>query len=261
VTTRPMSLDDVERGWRALLLAREPTLMGGADEARQHVYRRLVRNNISGSIRRGMPILRKIAGEERVDVLITRFLDEVAPKTRLVRFVAVEFAQWLMENLASLPTAEVPHDAAGELAHWETLEIDVVMAADAEPPPVTATVSFVPRDDARVDMHPSARLAAYRHAVHAMTTSTTSWPAPSSTGEPYILLAWRQAERFMWLQLDGGTAKILVETAGGATVGEAIARVTAALTEGDVLDVPRVKSSLVDLCRRGAITGFASTRM
>ena len=81
------TLDDVERGWRNLLLAREPTLMSGADEARQRVYRRLIRNNLSGSIKRGIPILRRVAGEERVDVLITRFLDEVAPKTRLVRYV------------------------------------------------------------------------------------------------------------------------------------------------------------------------------
>ena len=57
---------------------------------------------------------------------------------------------------------------------------------------------------------------------------------------------------------EGGTAKVLVETANGATLGEAIARVKAALVDGDVLDVPRVKSSLVDLSRRGAITGFAT---
>jgi hypothetical protein len=244
------ALDDVERGWRNLLLAREPTLMSGADEARQRVYRRLVRNNLSGSIRRGIPILRKIAGEERVDALITRFLDEVAPKTRLVRFVPVEFAQWLMDSASSLPPEELPHAAAGELAHWEALEIDVVMAADHEP----RALSLSPTDDAHVEMHPSARLAAYRHAVHAMTTSTTAWPSASS--EPYILLAWRHAERFTWSQLDGGTAKVLVETAGGATLGAAIAKVSASLAQGDVLDVPRVKSSLVDLCRRGAITGF-----
>lgn len=253
-----MNLDDVERGWRNLLLAREPTIMSGADEARQRVYRRLVRNNISGSIRRGIPILRKIAGEDCVDVLITRFLDEEAPKTRLVRFVPVEFAQWLMDHIASLPPAEVPHEAAGELAHWEALEIDVVMAADADPPSSapSITVSFTPSDDARVDMDPSARLAAYRHAVHAMTTSMTSWPRAST--EPYILLAWRHAEKFTWSQLDGGTAKVLVETSNGATLGEAIARVRASLVDGDVLDVPRVKSSLVDLCRRRAITGFAT---
>lgn len=244
------SLDDVERGWRALLLAREPTLMSGADEARQRVYRRLVRNNISGSIRRGIPILRKIVGEDGVDALIARFLDERAPKTRLVRYVPGEFAHWLTE----LPADDLPHPAAGELAQWEALEIDVVMAPDADVGAL-ASLSSTPRDAARVETHPSARLAAYRHAVHAMTTSSTTWPTMSN--EPYILLAWRFAEQFTWKQLDGGSAKVLIETSGGATLGEAIARVQASLADGDALDVPRVRSVLVDLSRRGAITGFA----
>lgn len=244
-----MKLADVENDWRALLLAREPRLMDGADEARQRVYRRLVRGNLSGSIRRGVPILRKLAGEERVDALITRFLDEVGVKTRLVRFIPIEFGQWLMDHAAEIP--ELPHPAAGELAHWEALEIDVIMAPDAT---LSSTFSLALTENARVEMHPSTRLAAYRHAVHAMTTSSTSWPDTSS--EPFILLAWRSAEKMTWQQLDGGTAKTILETSQGATVGEALARVRAALVPGDSLDEARVRASLVDLCRRGAIIGF-----
>lgn len=246
-----MSLVDLERAWRDLLLAKDAALMPGADEARQGVYRRLVRGNLTGSVKRGVPILRKMIGEPAVEALAARFLDEVGVKTRLVRFVPVEFAQWLME----LPPQDLPHPAAGELAHWEALEIDVIMAPDADARP-TSTLT----DDKHVDMHPSARLAAYRHAVHAMTTSSTQWPtSPAATSEPYILLAWRHGERFTWTQLDGGTAKVLVESSGGATIGDAIARVRAALVEGDALDVPRVRAALVDLQRRGAIAAFRAS--
>lgn len=244
-----MSLVDVERAWRKLLLAKDATLMPGADEARQRVYRRLVRGNLTGSVKRGVPILRKMIGEIAVEALAARFLDEVGVKTRLVRFVPVEFAQWLTE----LPAQDLPHPAAGELAHWEALEIEVIMAPDADARPTSMLT-----DETHVDMHPSARLAAYRHAVHAMTTASTQWPASPSaaTSEPYILLAWRHGERFTWAQLDGGTAKVLVETSGGATVGEAIGRVRAALVAGDALDVPRVRAALIDLQRRGAVAAF-----
>ena len=244
-----MSLTDVERGWRALLLGRDEALMEGADAARQRVYRRLVRANLTGAVTRGVPILRRLAGEDVVTALVARWLDEVAPTTRLVRFLPVQFAEWLLELAAREPDA-LPHPAAPELAHWEALEIDVVMAADAEP----RKLSLVPHDEATVETHPSARLAASRHAVHTLTTSSTQWPAPAA--EPVILLAWRAAERLTWSKLDGGTAKTLVETSGGATLGEAFARIEAALAANDALDRARVKAQLVDLCRRGALAGF-----
>lgn len=249
-----MSLPDVERAFRALLLGNDGTLMEGADAARQRVYRRLVRGNLSSSIRRGVPILRKLAGDDVVEALMARFLDEVGPRTRLVRFLPVEFAAFLLE----LPPAALPHPSAGELANWEALEIDVVMAPDlAIPGPAPGgALGGVPLDGARLEMHPSARLAAYRHPVHTLTSAATHWPAPSS--EPALLLAWRAAEKFTAQALDGGTAKVLVETAAGATIGDAFARIEEGLAPGDALDRPRVRASLVDLHRRGAIAGFST---
>lgn len=247
-----MSLADVEKSFRALLLGKEEALMDGADPARQRVYRRLVRGNLSSSIRRGVPILRKLAGEDTVDALIARFLDEVAPQTRLVRYLPIEFAAWLLE----LPADALPHACAGELAQWEALEIEVIMAPDL---PNTSSLGRDPVDAAHIEMHPSTRLAAYRHPVHALTSSSKQWPALAT--EPAILLAWRAVETFTTAALDGGTAKVLVEAAGGATIGEAFARIEAALVAGDVLDRPRVRAALVDLQRRGAIAGFDSVKV
>jgi hypothetical protein len=101
-------------------------------------------------------------------------------------------------------------------------------------------------------------MAAYRAPVHRLTTTSTTWPSSSTAAQPVILLAWRAAERFTWRELDGGTAKVLVESAAGATLGEAFARIEAALQPGDTLDRARVNASLVDLCRRGALLGFTT---
>jgi hypothetical protein len=245
-----MTLADVESAFRALLLGKDETLMEGADPARQRLYRTLVRGNLSWAIRRAVPVLRKLAGEESVHALVTRFLDEKAPRTRLVRVIPIEFAAWAH----ALPAHELPHAAAGELAQWEALEIDVVMA------PEVAELSGVtgdPVDGARIETHPSTRLAAYRHPVHTLTTSSTQWPALAR--EPALVLAWRSLEKLTWQALDGGTAKVLVETSAGAAIGDAFARIEATLAPGDLLDRRRVRATLVDLHRRGAIVGFVST--
>lgn len=248
-----MTLAELEGRWRALLLGKEEALMDGADVVRQRVYRRLVRGNLSSAIRRGIPIMRRLAGEDALDALIARFLDEAAPQTRLARFLPIEFAAWVL----ALPAAEMPHASAGELAQWETLEIDVIMAPDE---PLSASTSTEncrdPLDSARIEMHPSARLAAYRYPVHTLTSSSTQWPTLSL--DPSLVLAWRYGERFIWQGLDGGTAKLLVEATSGVTIGAALATIEKTLTPGDQLDRPRVRASLVDLQRRRAIVAFAA---
>jgi hypothetical protein len=255
-----MRLVDVERGWRDLLLGREARLLPDTEAARQRVYRRLVRANLAGAVRRAVPITRKLLGDEALDALVERYLDEVGPRTRLVRHVAMEWAEWLLA-LAAEPGAQLAHPALGELAHWEVLEVDVSLAADADPPEASVEMLTTPADEARIETHPSARLAAYRHPVHTLTAADAAWPAPAGPAdEPFILLAWRAQERFVWRRLEGGTAKILVESAQGRTLGEGFAAVESALVAGDSLDRRRVKADLVDLCRRGALLGFSRPR-
>ncbi|HEY4221679.1 MAG TPA: putative DNA-binding domain-containing protein [Myxococcota bacterium] len=239
-----MSLVDVEKGLRALLLDRDEHLMEGPPPDRQRLYRRLVRSNLFSAVRRAIPITRKILGEDGADALIAQFLDEVGPKTRLVRNVAGEFAEWLMQK------PDLPHPACGELAHWEVVEIDVGLAPDYDGPAYPRT----PTPSSTIETHPSARLAAYRHRVHALTMAATAYPEAES--EPTILLAWRSGERFFWQTLEGGVAKVLVECAQGSSLSDAFASVTAALAEGDTFDSARVNAHLVDLCRRGALVGF-----
>lgn len=242
-----MKLTDVEAHYRALLLGADERLMPDASPVRQRVYRRLVRANLSGNIRRAVPITRKLIDDASLERLIVRFLDEVAPRTRLVRRIAVEWAEWLM----TVAPSDLPHPAAAELAHWEVLEVEVSLASEWEGP----GLSRVPADDAFVETHPSARLVAYWHPVHSLTQRSTMWPERSD--EPIILLAWRAQERFLWQRLGGGTAKVLAEAAQGKQLGAAFTAVEAELAAGDRLDRPQVKASLVDLCRRGAIAGFS----
>ena len=83
-----MRLLDAERSLRSLTLAHDEKLIEGVDAKRQRLYRRLVRGNLFGVVRRAIPITRKLLGEETVDAMIARFLDERGPSTRIVRQVA-----------------------------------------------------------------------------------------------------------------------------------------------------------------------------
>jgi hypothetical protein len=241
-----MKLHDVEESWRALLLGSEERLMPDVEPARQRVYRRLVRSNLMQNCRRAIPISRKLVGDDVVDGWIARFLDEQGPRTRLVRHIPSELAEWLLAQ----PVESLPHAAAAELVHWEVLEVEVALAPDHEGPGYPR----VPTPSSRIETHPSARLAAYQHGVHALSSSSTHYPPRSPM--PVILLAWRGGERFVWQRLMGGTAKVLVECAQGKTIGDAFVAVEQSLVDGDVLERPRVMADLVDLCRRGAIVGF-----
>jgi hypothetical protein len=237
---RPTS--SVEAQFATLLFAQEESLPFDADPARQRVYRRLVRGSLSGAIRRAMPHARRIAGESVIDAHIARFLAEQPIQTRLVRMIASEFAAFLEQHPADAPRALV------ELVQWEALEIPVSLAADA------AIVPGDPKDDARVEMHPSARLAAYAHPVHLVTRDTGA--LPSAREQPTILLAWREGERFTWRTLSGGAAKVLVELASDLPIARALDAVDAKSAPDDRLDRALVKSTLVELNRRGAIARF-----
>jgi hypothetical protein len=237
------ALRDVEKQWRSLVLGRDEALMPGIDPVRQRVYRRLVRNSLTGNIRRAIPHAIRIAGEAKIEELLVRFLDEVGPQTRIYRQVPSEFADWAMaQELGAL----------GELMHWEILEVDVILAPDTE-----QIFSRTLTDGAVVITAPSARLAAYMHPVHQVNASTTTLPAASS--EPVLLLAWRAGERYAWQRIDGAVAKTLVAAAEGKTSAEAFAAIEATTAPGDRLDRERTKATLVDLQRRGAIAGFHSS--
>lgn len=241
-------LADLESTVRSLLFAREPSLLEGIEEERQLLYRRLVRTTMSTVVKNAIPRAQALLGDEATDRLIASWLERAPPTTRIFRNVPegfVAFCQTLEDP---------PHPALAELVHWDVLEIEVTHAPDAEGPALPTS----PHDDAGVESHPSARLAAYLHPVHGVAKKgAKEWPRPSR--EPTFLVAYRGGERFQWLTVPKVVAQVLLATGEGLPLGAAFAMLQDAMLEeqsGDVVDRGFVRSWLVNLQRKGALLGF-----
>ena len=103
--------------------------------------------------------------------------------------------------------------------------------------------------------HPSARLLAYQYSVH-LVSEGSGWPAKRQ--RPAFLLAYRSSERLHWQRLPIGLAQVLLRASGDEPLNGAIAEASAAL--GDDVDRGFIRSWLVNLRDRGAISGFPETR-
>lgn len=208
------TLSVTERALRSMLLDTDPPLLPEVSERRQRAMRRLVQNTLRGAIARALPHTRRLTPPESFDALVSRFLAEAPPTTRILREVPREFVRFL----ASLPIDALPHPSCAELAHWEVLEVEVLFAPDDTAAPLT-------NDALRAD--PSARLCAYLHDVTQVDEHRSSWPAPSA--EPVLLLCFRAAGRVRWRKLSGACARVLASVGEGAAVTDALDALPAAL--------------------------------
>jgi len=248
------TLIDVEAGFRALTLGeRDGPVWDGVPVERQRLYRSLVRNNLKGVLQRACPHARRLVGDAAFDVVTDAFLASHRIQTRLTRDIPGEFTAWLQAQATSpLPSSTLAHHdgaAFAELCHFEALEIEITLAE------TTPTRPGRPVDVARIEMDGSARLAVYRHPVHTVRSTTTTLPPPTAT--PSVLLCFQRAEAFTVDVVAPAVGKLLMLAAGGATIGEALATLAdEAAGHGVAFDRGRLKSSLVQLHRRGAIAAF-----
>lgn len=247
-------LVDVEAGFRALTMGEhDAPVWDGVPVERQRLYRSLVRANLKGVLQRSCPHARRIVGEAAFDVVTDAFLASHRIQTRLTRDIPGEFTAWLQAQATSpLPSSSLAHHdgvAFAELCHFEALEIEITMAETTPPSPGR------PVDVARVVMDGSARLAVYRHPIHTVRSQTTSLPGP--TAVPSVVLCFQRAEALAVDVIAPAVGKLLMLTAGGASVGEALRSLEdEAAAAGLTIDRGRLKSSLVALHRRGAIAAF-----
>lgn len=241
-----MTLHDVEQGFRALLLGREPRFFAGIEATRQRVYRDLVRTNLLGAVDRACPQARRLFPREFAE-LSARWLAESPPTTRFLWEVPAQFTAWLMGQ----PESSLPHAAFAELCHFEALEIEVTLspsttAASASSSSSSTSSSPPFSAEAELTLDASARLAVYRHPVHHVTAQTTSLPSPSSS--PTVLLCFQRQEVFAARVLSPAVAKVLVLTSQGARFGAAVAAVVAeAVAAGLVFDEGVLHADLGEL--------------
>jgi hypothetical protein len=226
---------------RALVFAREldPARLE-VDEEKQRVYRGLVRNGVSSVIKKAVPVLRAVWGEDEVEELITRFLDEAGPKTRFYRAIPMDFSAWVQT------LDDLPHPAISELVHFEVTQLEVMQAPNPEP----ALRREKPDDELAVEFCPSARMLMFTHPVHKLSKDAEGLPGKSR--QATVILAHRVAEKMRWVKLPVTVAQLLA-VAVEQPLGPAMAALQASGVE---VDEGFVRSWLVNLRCRGAILGF-----
>jgi hypothetical protein len=252
----PKDLKGVEAGVRALIMGKDEAFMDDVSRRGQEAYRELVRTSLVSNVLRGCPVAHArllAAGHDGgITPLIHRFLDEQGPRTRLYRDVPLDFARWLAQ-LAQDDASALPHPSLAELIAWETLEIDVLLAPDAEP----QQVDRKPSDALAVVFDPSMRLAAHQFPVHRLKRELGDGEAPfPSPGGPWVIVAWRGTERFKWRTVTPAFGQLLAVAAQtGAALGDVLAELR---TMGLKVDAPFLRAQLVDFVGRGALLGFAA---
>jgi hypothetical protein len=224
-----------------------------ASPPRLALYRRLIRNNLTG-------VAEKMLGRTRArmdaalpgvfDASFDAFLSEVGPRTHYLRDVPGEFLDWVLPRWKD--RADVP-PWAGDLARHELLEFQVG-AADA--PREAPAVSEVALERGVVVREP-VRLARYAYAVHELSEDAADTREP--TARATALLVHRDEEHAVrFLDLTPFAASLMERLLAGATLSRAVhdasAEIGAQLTDKLLEDTARL---LAELGERGIVLGGA----
>lgn len=217
------------------------------------LYRRLIRNNMTGVTHRMMPRTRArlngaAGGAGAFDATFDAFLEERAPRTHYLRDVPAEFLAWAAPLWRA--RADVPAYAADLAAH-ELVEFEIcAMPVAADPPPL-AEVAL----ERALVFADAKRVMRYAHAVHLLPADEGDRAEPEA--RPVILLVYRDdAHAARFLELSPLAGAIVERLIGGAPLGEALSAACAALgfTLDDAIlaDTARL---LADLGERGVLLG------
>ncbi len=213
-----------------LLFGGEPGPVDGLDERAQRIYRRQVRRSLLGGVRLAIPIACSLVPEE-VERLLSRWLAEAPPTTRIYWQLPLEFAAWLRD------VDGLSHPALADLVHWESVEVDVRNAPEAEA-----------MERGGLALHPSARLGIYQYPVYRMDEATTEWPEPLA--QPAFVLAYRRDETVYWRVIEPALAQTLARLAEGDLLDDALACVGELYAE---LDCDALLGDLRMLVDEGAL--------
>lgn len=235
-------MDELQTKLRGLLLNRTPSPMEELDERAQRIYRRQVRRSLMKGVRIALPITRRLLDDEQLTALIARWLEESPPTTRLYWRLPLEFGEWLREQ------PDLPHPAAGELVHWESILLDVKNAPESD---VDAAFDE-PAPHRHIILDPSARLGIYHYPVFRMTRSDDAWPEPGST--PTFLIAFRRDEKPYWRILSTEIAQLLAHTFDGKPISAGLAFLKELYGR---VDEAAITEELTTLAERRILLGFS----
>jgi hypothetical protein len=224
---------------RAAILASPPRLL---------LYRRLVRNNLTGVTQKMLARTRarlEVALPGAFGASFDAFLDAVGPRTHHLRDVPGEFLSWVEAQWrarADMPRWIVDF-ARYELAQFQVAATDV---ATGEP-----QVTEIAQEKGLVFVE-HARLVRYDFAVHELPRDAGDRTEPAE--RPTNLVLYRDEEDDVQeLEVTSLGDAILRRLLGGEPIASAVRGATAELVAAaEVLDVA---SFLADLAERGVILG------
>lgn len=212
------------------------------------LYRRLVRNNLTGVTQKMLKATRARLDADApgaFDASFDAFLDDVGPRTHYLRDVPGEFLDWVEPRWRA--RTDLPEWAA-DLARCELVEFQI--AAEIAPPNPGEAVDVAP-DRALVFRGP-LRVVRYAYAVHAIFAEEDARATPEA--RPTALLVYRDDDHAIErLELTPVQAAMMEHLLEGRTLGEAVrGAVTATGASQELADVARF---LAELGERGVLLG------
>ncbi len=210
------------------------------------LYRRLVRNNLTGVAWKMLKRTRarlNAAVEGAFDASFDAFLDEAGPRTHYLRDVPGEFLAWVEPRWRG--REDVPAWIA-DYARHELVEFQVAAAPSAE---VVGIGEL--RPDRPLVFAAALRLVQYTYAVHALPSDESDRSAPDA--RPTALLVYRtEDDGVEQLALTPLQAAIVERLLAGVPLAQAVLQAGAIGTPAVPVDVA---TFLADLAARGVVLG------
>ena len=173
------------------------------DARRMTIYRELFYNNVEGLLASNFPVMRRITPDERWHAMVREFYRSHRCETPYFPRIAEEFLDYL-ENERGVQPGDP--DYLQELAHYEWVELALLIAEDLKPDPTV---------DSAVDLlayapvlSPLAWRLAYRFPVHQIRADQLPVSEPQ---QATTLAVYRTSEeRIGFLETSVVTDRLLV---------------------------------------------------
>jgi hypothetical protein len=240
---------DFTRDLRAFL---EESGVGAEDAAailasppRLALYRRLIRNNLTGVTEKMLARTRarwNALGDGAFDRDFDRFLSERGPRTHYLRDVPGELLDWIEPQWRA---SEAAPPWLADLARLELAEFQMGAAPGTKGTPLVTEVAL----DRGLVFAAPLRLLRFGFAVHELAEGEDATPRAEAT----TLLAYRDDEHAVrFLKLAPFAEALVAALLEGATLGDAVKRAAPTPDDAALAEVARL---LADFGARGFLLG------
>jgi hypothetical protein len=215
------------------------------------VYRNTIATGLADALADQFPSVARVVGTEWLAAAARAFNAAHRPASPCLVDYGAAFPDWLADFP---PAAELPFLA--DLARIDWARREALFAPDAPRASIRAFAGLLPEDwdHTAADLHPSAQVLAFDHAVPSLWIALQAEEAPEEAelgAKPEALLLLRPDQALAWRRLTAGEHAFLA----GCLAGESLAEAGAAALAAEP-DLP-LAESFAELIALGA---FACVR-